>query len=413
MKRWRVFAGDCVERMRELEDESVDSVVCDPPYLLSFMSAEWDSHAPEGAQAQAWHLLWAREALRVLKPGGHLLAFGGTRTYHRLTCALEDAGFEIRDCVVWLYGSGFPKSLDVSKAIDKASGAKREVTGLKTSYRPNGRPNANPKGIVDRTGPYQTSPSTDAACQWDGWGTALKPAFEPIVVARKPLVGTVASNVLKYGTGALNIDGCRVGNNPGYKYNANRNGTTFHGTQGDRIKQNVQKRGQPTVESTKGRWPANVILDKRAGKSLDAQSGYQKDGVAVMRNRDGRVHNEIYGAYRKPAGADVTFGSGGGASRFFYCAKVSKKERREGLDAPHKHPTTKPVALMRYLIRLVTPRGGLVLDPFMGSGTTGVASLREAVRFVGIEREREYRVVAVARLRHTSDRVVRLGRKSK
>ena len=260
-----ILHGDCVEVMAGMDEASVDAICTDPPYELGFMGKAWDgsgiAYSPD---------VW-REALRVLKPGGHLLAFGGSRTYHRLACAVEDAGFEIRDQIMWVYGSGFPKSLNVGKAIDKAAGAEREVTERRTDgpsswmlpqkieHRAAG---GTGMGYADGSGKEYdvTTPSTDAAKQWDGWGTALKPAHEPIVLARKPPIGTVAENVQQHGTGALNIDGCRVGTNPGYHYNADRNGTTFHGQQGERIKQTAKKKGAATVQSTQGRWPANFVL---------------------------------------------------------------------------------------------------------------------------------------------------------
>lgn len=408
MKRWRVLAGDCIERMRDLDAESVDAIVCDPPYSLGFMGREWDKHdTPKGFQR--WCREWTTEALRVLKPGGHLLAFGGTRTYHRLTCALEDAGFEIRDCVMWMYGQGFPKSLDVSKAIDKAVGAKRKVVGRRGGrastpirdlrnngfHGASGRPNTIDTSAV-------TAPATHDAAKWNGWGTALKPSYEPIAVARKPLIGTVVKNVLKHGTGALNIDATRIasGARPhiqrrndkaldGAVYGSGINGSRSLGT------------------FDEGRWPANVVLDRRAGAALDVQSGVRPGCKTPSKAKSRSNFRPGQGAYQSQG---PIYPDTGGASRFFYCAKVSKKERSEGLDEAHAHPTTKPVDLMRYLVRLVTPTGGVVLDPFMGSGTTGVATLREGARFVGIEREREYREVAVQRIRHAADKTIRLGR---
>ena len=432
--RYTLHHGDNREVLRSMPSDSVDSIVCDPPYELGFMGKKWDS------TGIAYDVtLWA-ECLRVLKPGGHLLAFGGSRTYHRLTVAIEDAGFEIRDCIMWLYGSGFPKSLAVDKAIDRQRHDRAQVYQV-TAWIREARDNAGlSNGDIDKafgfntvarhwtdvpphgkqpsvptldqippllalfgmtlddvpddirtliwtlngrkgqpgeawfqrevvgetrrgaqqvsTGKYgawgdgitPTTPATALAKQWQGWGTALKPAHEPIVVARKPLQGTVADNVTTWGVGGINVDGCRV-------------------------------------EGDVGRWPANVILDEEAAQMLDEQSG--------------------------------------GASRFFYVAKASKAEREAGLegmplvresdrirddgvggDNPRNrtnnprinhHPTVKPIALMRYLVRLVTPRGGVVLDPFMGSGTTGCAAMLEAMSFVGIELNQEY--VEIARKR--------------
>jgi DNA modification methylase len=340
----RLLLGDCLKRMKSIPNDSIDSVVTDPPYGISFMGKKWDYDVPAVE-------VWA-ECLRVLKPGGHLLAFAGTRTQHRMAVRIEDAGFEIRDMIAWVYGSGFPKSLDVSKAIDKAAGAKREVTGRHGGCGIKSGGGSKQMGVAAGydapafTGERRDNPATEAARQWQGWGTALKPALEPITVARKPLCGTVAANVLEYGTGGINVDGCRVGDNPGYKYAADRNGTTFHGEQGDRIKQTADKKGAEFIESTKGRWPANLIHDG------------SEEVVALL----------------------------GEAARFFYCAKASKKDRGEG----NNHPTVKPTDLMRYLCRLVTPPNGIVLDPFMGSGSTAVASIRENFNFVGIEMLREH-----------------------
>lgn len=287
-----LYNADCVEFLRSTPDCCLDAVVCDPPYGLEFMGKEFDSLG-DGPGQQAWHLAWAREALRVLKPGGHLVAFGGSRTYHRLACAVEDAGFEIRDSLMWLYGSGFPKSLNIG----------------------------------------------------DGRGTALKPAHEPVVLARKPLEGTVAANVQKWGVGALNIDGCRIASEsrPLIKSKSESSKNAFgNGLNGS----------QAAGKTTLGRWPANVALDEEAGAML------------------------------------------GEPSRFFYCAKASRKERGNG----NSHPTVKPVSLMRWLVRLVTPPGGVVLDPFMGSGSTGIAALLEGYKFVGIEREAPYFAIAQTRI---------------
>jgi len=295
--------ADCLDAMREMPEASIDAVVTDPPYGWSFMGRGWD-HGVPGVE------FW-REALRVTKPGGHIVAFGGPRTFHRLTCAIEDAGWEVRDCLSWLYGSGFPKSLDVSKSLDKAAGAERDVLGTHTG---SGMTRANAvQGAQQRLTTewpiYSATPVTDAARQWNGWGTALKPAWEPIILARKPLVGTVASNVLAHGTGAINVDGCRIG-----------------------------------TESTRGRWPANVALDEEAAVML------------------------------------------GEPSRFFYVAKASRRERGAG----NTHPTVKPQALMRMLVRLVTPPGGTILDPFAGSGTTGIAAHLEGFDATLVEKQAEY-----------------------
>lgn len=381
-----VLHGDCLAVMPTLDAESVDAIVCDPPYGLSFMGKAWDHGVPGEP-------FW-REALRVAKPGAHLVAFGGTRTFHRLTCAIEDAGWEIRDCLSWLYGSGFPKSLDVSKAIDKAAGAERKVSGSfknTCSYFP------EPCRGHDATGRYSptvhalpTAPATDAAREWYGWGTALKPAWEPIILARKPLDGTVAKNVSEYGTGALNVDGCRIGQRERERFTDAKYLSSFGGDSQDY--KNPRRYERATSPLPPGRWPANVCLDE--------------DAAAML----------------------------GEPSRFFYCAKASRKEREAGLDAVavravhrygagigegidpsapamnrNHHPTVKPLALMRWLCRLVTPRGGLILDPFCGSGSTGCAAVAEGFRFLGIEREAEYVTIAERRIRHWTPEQVDIG----
>jgi site-specific DNA-methyltransferase (adenine-specific) len=381
--------------MRTLDAESVDAVITDPPYGLTFMGKDWDNYGtPLGFQQ--WTAQWAAEAYRVLKPGGHLLAFGGTRTYHRLAAGVEDAGFEIRDCLLWLYGSGFPKSLDVSKAIDKAAGAERKVIGK--SKRHGGGTMQGASFQVSANIPNITAPATDAAREWEGWGTALKPAVEPIVMARKPIIGTVAENVQRYGTGAININATRVGteerfNNPGGISTAN-------GVYGIRF-------GNVEGNTVSGRWPANVLLDEAAAALLDEQSGESVSQAAMMQ---AGPESEGWGLHTRQPGVRGHNDSGG-ASRFFYVAKAAKAERNFGLDGfntevagtgalrdggreskprANTHPTVKPVALMAYLIRMVARKGSVILDPFMGSGTTAVAAIQEGVAWIGCEREAEY-----------------------
>lgn len=447
-----VYYGDALLTLPLLADASVDAVVTDPPYALGFMGRAWDTHTPGGFQH--WCELWAAECLRVLKPGGHLLAFGGTRTYHRLTAGIEDAGFEIRDSLHWLYGSGFPKSHDISKAIDKAAGdplafrrfarayaeavelsafthadidralgikssscywaredhrggmpprhhweqvrdllglsgeleglydaAEREVIGTR-KQRANGADSGVPMNASIGDVEEITAPATDAAKQWQGWGTALKPAHEPIVLARKPLQGTVAANVLQHGTGALNVDGCRVAaqGRPLRESRSEASVSAF----GDGLN------GSRAVGTTDtGRWPANVLLDDDAAGLLDEQSGTLKSGAMGPLARS---------AESKPlfrVGQDLTYetkANEGGASRFFpvfrYQAKAGKKERPVVVIDGRKiaHPTVKPLALMRWLVDLVTPPGGLVLDPFAGTGTTLQAALDAGCTAIGIER---------------------------
>jgi DNA modification methylase len=366
--------GDCLERLRELPACSVDACVTDPPYGLSFMGKKWDYDVP-GED------IW-RECLRVLKPGGHLLAFAGTRTQHRMAVRIEDAGFEIRDMIAWVYGSGFPKSLDVSKAIDKAAGAEREVTGQRMGdigIQGGNFAGKTERGVIE----LRDAPATPEAQQWDGWGTALKPALEPITMARKPLEGTVAANVLAHGTGGINVDGCRVG--------AEILPAQVRGVADPRWVTAVA--GAITPERV-GRWPANLIHD--GSDEVVGLFPYQRNGGAnvALTRKAGTATNIMSGTgMSRPTNAAYA-GDSGSAARFFYCAKASKADRNEG----NTHPTVKPTDLMRYLCRLVTPPGGIVLDPFMGSGSTGKAAMLDGFRFIGIEREAEYLEIAKQRM---------------
>jgi site-specific DNA-methyltransferase (adenine-specific) len=391
--------GDNIQSLRKLPDNSIDSIVTDPPYGLSFMNKKWDYDVPS---VEFW-----KEVYRVLKPGGHILSFGGTRTYHRMVVNIEDAGFEIRDQIMWLYGSGFPKSHNIGKAVDKLQGNDRQVVG----DNPNHRTTAGLLELGFQDG-KASSTITKGTSPYEGWGTALKPANEPICVARKPLSEkSVAENVLKWGTGGINVDGCRVGfdmsdtnpaTNPLYRHqNSDKyKQVTDHG-QKEGV--NVSFTNSLNPPSEEGRFPANIILDEIAGEMLDLQSGIK-------------------------------------SSRFFYQAKVSKAERNMGLDGfeetttggkghgldrrcshcntsmlkpedckceepnwitpPKKnsHPTVKPVSLMAYLCRLVTPPNGIVLDPFMGSGSTGIAAQLEGFRFCGMEMDKDYFKIAEARI---------------
>ena len=375
-----IHIGSNLDVLPTLPDNSIDSIVTDPPYELGFMGKSWDS------TGIAYNVgLW-RECLRVLKPGGHLLAFSGSRTYHRMTCAIEDAGFEVRDQMMWVYGSGFPKSHNISKALDKAEEVK------------------------------------EAAKQWDGWGTALKPAHEPICLARKPIEGTVADNVIKWGVGGINIDACRVGNEggcagagAGARVFSNRLNGTF---------------AKPVPGL--GRFPANLMHDG-SQEVLDLFPETRGAGTFRSGSSSGNIFSK-----RSDEGKEKqreAFDNGGSAARFFYCPKASKADRNDGCDdlelkrtaklggadndredlddvserfrtspSRNNHPTVKPTELMRYLCRLVTPPGGTVLDPFTGSGSTGRGAVLEGFNFVGIELSAEYAAIAEARIKAAADK---------
>ena len=405
MKNVDLRLGDCLEVLKELEDNSIDSIVTDPPYGLSFMGKKWDYDVPSTE-------IWA-DCLRVLKPGGHLLSFAGSRTYHRMAVRIEDAGFEIRDQIMWIYGSGFPKSHNIGKSVDKIQGNDREVVG---ETKRGDVQKAKEKGVgyladvanrnnVKQFG-YGTETITKGESEWEGWGTALKPAHEPIAMARKPIAEkTVADNVLEWGTGGINIDRCRVE----FVSDADRAESTnknqhadFGSTMGTNQIYGDYSMLEPQNYNPPGRFPANIIFDEEAGKLLDEQSGTSKSTGGRSGNKNGVGSNGIYGQYNgEVRDENPGFGDVGGASRFFYCPKTSKKDR----DVDNIHPTVKPTDLMSYLIRLVTPKGGVVLDPFMGSGSTGKAAVREGMQFVGIERESEYFDIAEARIQNEIDSV--------
>jgi site-specific DNA-methyltransferase (adenine-specific) len=442
---YKILKGNSLDLLPTLADNSIDAIVTDPPYGLGnpdpdyitkaiqlwasgdrshipdgkgFMGKSWDSFVPPPA-------IWD-ECLRVLKPGGHLLAFAGTRTYDLMGISIRMAGFEIRDSIGWVYGSGFPKSLDVSKAIDKAAGAEREVIGTKpqapkfnlsdkggtnTGYNKRLEEGALPEFNI-------TAPSTPEAKQWQGWGTALKPALEPIVVARKPLIGTVAANVLTYGTGGLNIDASRIGRQEGDNSSAGNRTATF-GTQ------DTQSGGDGSggwEQNSSGRWPANLILDEYTAELLDEQSGQSGTSTTKTGQYDSRSG---FGGGQ----INIRHPDNGGASRFFYVAKASKRDRNEGLEdlaekprntrvgdensvftplhalAKNFHPTVKPTPLMQYLVKLITPPGGTVLDPFTGSGSTGKAAILEGFDFIGIELTEDYWPIIEGRLKHAEAKV--------
>lgn len=393
----KLIKGDSLEILKRATDNSVDAIVTDPPYGLSFMGKKWDYDVPSTE-------LW-KEALRVLKPGGHLLSFAGSRTYHRMAVNIEDAGFEIRDQIMWVYGSGFPKSHNIGKAVDKKLGNEREVTGTKVKKAGDMR-----SGNFKKGGDYADIELTETkgTSEWEGWGTALKPAHEPIVMARKPFKGTVVDNVLEHGTGGINIDECRVGTEKLPAHSSGKN-ALMGGLSGS------DNQGGAVTPEREGRFPANFIHDG----SDDVVGLFPDTGNHARPNSKRGSSNWVGGGRVERAGHSDS----GSASRFFYCAKSSKAERNKGLEgfeakqsnmrvnAPREneeakhsnkmqnfHPTVKPIALMRYLVRLVTPKNGTVLDPFMGSGTTGIACKNEGFDFIGIEREQEYIDIAKARI---------------
>jgi site-specific DNA-methyltransferase (adenine-specific) len=424
----KLINADCIEAMKAMPDNSVDSIVTDPPYELGFMGKSWD------ASGIAFNVEVWQEALRVIKPGGHLIAFSGSRTYHRMAVAIEDAGFQIRDQIMWVYGSGFPKSLNIAKSIENkittGSAAKNSFHKLEGERTGEGRigmyDTVEEQGFrkvnPDQLGAFNLDPTTPEAKQWQGWGTALKPAHEPMVLARKPLEGTVANNVLTFGVGGLNIDGTRVGSGSGETKTV----------QYPDIRGNNYNNASGSVEYTvtdQGRFPANFIHDG------------SDEVVALFPDTKGKVGMTQQASTRGLYEGGTSFGDtkisdgiadSGSAARFFYCAKASKRDRNEGLEgfavkqsvgggggigdylddvnsasgkfgsekapAANNHPTVKPTSLMQYLVKLVTPPNGIVLDPFMGSGSTGKACTYEGFDFIGIEQSSEYVAIAQARI---------------
>ena len=427
----KLLLGDSVDKLKELDDNSIDSIVTDPPYGLSFMGKKWDYDVPSQGIFE--------ECLRVLKPGGHLLSFAGSRTYHRMAVRVEDAGFEIRDQIMWIYGSGFPKSMNIGKAMDKVQGNEREVVGKKGGKIDFSKTKKGDTSFYETAWDnkdYVELEITKGNSPYEGWGTALKPAHEPIVMARKPLSEkTVVNNVLEWGTGGINIDASRVGTTTktnGGKANKENNRIAANGGYVNDVS---------SQEHNYGRFPANIILDKEAGRILDEQTG-ELSTVGSPKKID-NSKTSIFGA---GVPGFQMYGDKGGASRFFYCPKTSKTDRNEGLDefedkyyaagnqakaelkrgnvefnsnkgkgrderhnhnqvgvSKNNHPTVKPTDLMLYLIRLITPKGGTTLDPFMGSGSTGKAAVRGGFDFVGIEREKEYMEIAEARIQYEKD----------
>lgn len=390
----KVYLGDCIEVMKTFPDNSVDSICCDPPYELGFMGKSWDSTGIANNKD-----MWA-ECLRILKPGGHLLSFGGTRTYHRMACAIEDAGFEVRDMIEWVYGSGFPKSLNIGKAVDKLQGNEREVTG---EYEvPDIRGDAYGTMNEKQGGSYKniTVSKTKGTSEWEGWGTALKPAHEPICMARKPLAEkTVAENCLKYGTGGINIDESRVdytSEKDKKEGQSSRPNSTSKGMQyyAEGEDDNFNRKDRSDLQ---GRFPANLITDgSKEVRECFPETKSVKSNRGGARNDGTTVFNKV------PQNIEINYECGfndsGNASRFFksivYVPKASKIDRGTG----NNHATVKPTALMEYLIKMVTPPKGLILDPFTGSGTTLVAAKQLGRNYIGIELDPKYCEIAKQRL---------------
>jgi site-specific DNA-methyltransferase (adenine-specific) len=431
---YQILKGNSLDLLPTLADNSIDAIVTDPPYELGFMGKTWDN------SGIAYSLELWQQCLRVLKPGGHLLAFSGSRTYHRMVVSIEDAGFEIRDMISWISNKTFPKSLNIGKAIDKAAGAKRKVIGKHSapagkSAVMTGSRTVTEAGFWARgdTDVDITAPATDEAKKWDGWGTGLKPTVEPIVMARKPVEGTVANNVLTYGTGGLNIDASRIGMTAEDETKSSNNWKP----QGYESKENIYNIGNKVIASeqnTQGRWPANLILDEYTAELLDEQSGDRK-GMASQNSSPVNIYggNSFNASKTQMPEVRQGYNDSGGASRFFYVAKASKRDRNEGLEhlpleqvafgghgnnepdgmtqqlvhAPRQnfHPTVKPTELMRYLVKLITPPGGTVLDPFTGSGSTGKAAILEGFDFIGIELTEDYWPIIEGRLKHAEAKV--------
>lgn len=403
------YLGDCLEVMDKLEADSIDAIITDPPYELNFMGKGWDN-AGVSFNKETWV-----KCLRLLKPGGYLLAFGGSRTFHRIACAIEDAGFEIRDTIMWIYGSGFPKSMNISKGIEAKNkyGKANTIAKRKVEQNSDGKEYKviqtnngamGEKKIVNRR---EYKPVDSSAKQWSGWGTCLKPAFEPIIVARKPFKGSLVDNILEHGVGGLNIDECRVGN---------------------------EEQAQLSRNVASGRFPANIIHDgsEEATGGMPKTKGCQGKGFKKGDYKSSAVNTTF------SRGDCVPYNDFGSASRYFYCAKASKRDRDEGLDEfeektkvfngksqssskeikdvekrfttrlRNTHPTVKPTALMQYLVRLVCPKGSVILDPFMGSGSTGKATAYEnkdrnaGYSFIGIEQNEQYLEIAKARIKYAN-----------
>jgi len=414
------YLGNCLDILPKIPDNSVDSIVTDPPYELGFMGKSWDN------SGIAYSVPMWKECLRVLKPGGHLLSFSGTRTYHRMAVAIEDAGFEIRDMIEWVYGSGFPKSLNIGKAVDKLQGNEREVLGEKPTLHYGSDENVQKYGFATQ-GNIEITKGTS---EWEGWGTALKPAHEPICMARKPLAeSTVAENVLKYGTGGINIDESRVESKPRLTGTLNKGDeikaepTSFKGSGTRKLQTNYDEK---MAENNLGRFPANLILED----CEEVRECFPETKSGSIKPHIQNTNKELVQFNASKEITSSFSGDSGNASRFFksilYYPKASKSERNKGMDdleakpmykadgsgqsleifgstdggrenRKNNHPTVKPIALMSYLIKMITPKGGIVLEPFAGSGSTLVAARDNGFKYIGIEMTEEYLPIIQAR----------------
>ena len=395
-----IHTGDAFDVLPDLPDQSVHAVVTDPPYGLAFMGRDWDDFKPK--EYQEWCEEWARECKRVLKPGGHLLAFSGNRTHHRLFTGVEDAGFEIRDTLTWHYGSGFPKASDVSKTIDKRADAEREVVGQTEKAKQVSDESRAATAGKSQSGETvhapKSEPATDAAKKWDGWKTGLKPATEFVVMARKPYDGATVDSVLENGTGALNIDACRITTDDDLSGGATTDKPRESDLSGDNRtdagKGMFSEGSNPDIEPAEGRYPANVVFDEAAADALDREVGELAGCARTPQTGTGR--NTSDAPTRNDPDERIELESGG-PSRYFYTSKASRSERTEGGAIQNDHPTVKPIDLMEWLIKLVTREGQVVLDPFAGSGTTCKAAKALNREFVGIERQAKWADVARVR----------------
>lgn len=419
---YKLYQGSMLDMLEVIDKESIDSIITDPPYELNFMNKGWDNSGI-AFQSDTW-----KKCYEVLKPGGYLLAFGGSRTFHRIAVAIEDAGFEIRDTIMWLYGSGFPKSMNIGLAIDKKNGVESIDTGIQS---PNARPNSTKDNTLYESGTVGKDFTIKKATnEWQGWGTCLKPSFEPIIVARKPFKGSLVDNVIQHGVGGINIDECRVGNEERtIPINAEEIEIKNNGSHLDSLHKNQQ---HERISTNQGRFPANTILtydetdyDEVCGGFPDTKGGKRHNTVVRLED------STSYGGKAGSVNTRNEFNDSGSASRYFYCAKASKKDRDEGLDTfiekkvndgrqtpidnafqrgetqrKNIHPTVKPCDLMQYLVRLVTPNGGTILDPFNGSGSTGKAVMYEnkerdkGYKYIGIELTEEYLPISKARIEY-------------